>query len=342
LKLFQTLRDTLLCGPTRLFADETLRAIDAFRPDVLAVDMVLIGAAMAGERARVPVAMLVPNLYPFPTKGRPMIGTGSMPAAGPLGRMRDAVMARVFRRLFDGGLPPVNDARAALGMAPLAHTFDQVTTRDVLLLLTSEAFDFPGPPMPPNIRYVGAQLDDPVWAEPWVSPWPVGDTRPLVLVGFSSTFQDQAAVLGRVIDALGRLPVRGLVTAGPALDSATLTTPANVVVVSSAPHGQILPHAAVLVTHCGHGTTLKALSKGVPILCMPMGRDQGDNAARVVWHGAGIRLKPTAPASAIAAALQKLLGDDRYRRAASALRERLAADSKDDRAVKELERLVPR
>jgi UDP:flavonoid glycosyltransferase YjiC (YdhE family) len=114
------------------------------------------------------------------------------------------------------------------------------------------------------------------------------------------------------------------------------------VVVSSAPHGQILPHAAVLVTHCGHGTTLKALSKGVPILCMPMGRDQGDNAARVVWHGAGIRLKPTAPASAIAAALQKLLGDDRYRRAASALRERLAADSKDDRAVKELERLVPR
>jgi hypothetical protein len=55
----------------------------------------------------------------------------------------------------------------------------------------------------------------------------------------------------------------------------------------SAPHGEILRQASLLITHCGHGTTLKALAAGVPMVCMPMGRDQNDTAARVVHASAG-------------------------------------------------------
>jgi MGT family glycosyltransferase len=340
LRLFRVMRDALLCGPTRLFAEETLAAIERVRPDVVAADFVMIGSLAAAQRARVPTALLVPNLYPFPAKGRPMIGSGSMPARGPLGWIRDAVMARVFVRLFDGGLAPVNDARTTLGLPPLAHTFDQATGCDVILLLTSEAFDFPGPPFPANVRFAGPQLDDSLWAEPWTSPWPETDSRPLVLVGFSSTFQNQAATLQRVMQALGELPVRGLVTAGSALEASELSPPPNVVVVASAPHGRIIPHSRVVVTHCGHGTTLKALSLGVPLLCMPMGRDQVDNAARTVWHGAGIRIKPSAPAETIAAALRKLLADDRYRQHARLLADRIAAESIGDRAIIEFEALA--
>ena len=340
LRLFRVMRDALLCGPTRLFAEETLAAIERSRPDVVAADFVMIGAIAAAQRARVPTALLVPNLYPFPTKGRPMIGSGSMPARGPAGWIRDAVMARLFVRLFDGGLAPVNDARAALGLPPLTHTFDQATGCDVILLLTSEAFDFPGPPLPANVKFVGAQLDDPLWAEPWTSPWPDGDERPLVLVGFSSTFQNQGDALQRVMQALGGMPVRGLVTAGPALEASALSPPPNVVVVASAPHAQLIPRSRVVVTHCGHGTTLKALSQGVPLLCMPMGRDQVDNAARTVWHGAGIRIKPSASPGTIATALGALLQDDRYRRNARLLGDRMAAESIDDRAISALEALA--
>jgi len=87
--LFGAMRDALLCGPTRLFARETLAAIEAVRPDVVAPDMVLIGAMIAAEKASVPQAVLIPNLYPFPSKGRPMIGSGFMKAKGPLGSLRD-------------------------------------------------------------------------------------------------------------------------------------------------------------------------------------------------------------------------------------------------------------
>ena len=73
---------------------------------------------------------------------------------------------------------------------------------------------------------------------------------------------------------------------------------------------------------------------------MPMGRDQVDNAARTVWHGAGIRIKPSAPAETIAAALRKLLADDRYRQHARLLADRIAAESIGDRAIIELEALA--
>src|SRR5207248_8948080 len=63
---------------------------------------------------------------------------------------------------------------------------------------------------------------------------------------------------------------------------------ANVHVCASAPHSELLKQAAVVVTHAGHGTVIRALAAGVPLVCMPMGRDQNENAARVVFRGAEI------------------------------------------------------
>jgi UDP:flavonoid glycosyltransferase YjiC (YdhE family) len=59
----------------------------------------------------------------------------------------------------------------------------------------------------------------------------------------SSTYQEQYDSLERVAAALADLPVRGLVTAGPALDAAAISAPPNVTVVQSTPHNQVLPHA---------------------------------------------------------------------------------------------------
>lgn len=343
LALFSAMRDAILCGPTGIFARETAAAIEAFAPDVVAADMVMIGAVVAAQGSGVPAALLIPNLYPFPSKGRPMIGSGFSPATNVIGRARDALMARVFTYLFDRGLGPVNDARRSMRLPPVAHTFDQAMSADVMLLLTSEAFDYPGPPLPPQVRFVGAQLDDPTWAEAWTPPWPPSDARPLVLVAFSSTFQNQRAALERVMAALAALDVRGLLTTGPALDGLGAAAPANVAVVASAPHAQIIPAASLVISHCGHGTTLKALSHGVPLVCMPMGRDQVDNAARVVWHGAGLRIAPSAPVDAIRRAVTTVLRDERYRRGAEALAARLRTESAGgDRAIAELERLAVR
>ncbi len=74
-----------------------------------------------------------------------------------------------------------------------------------------------------------------------------------------------------------------------------------------------MPQAAVVVTRGGHGTVLRALSHGRPLLCVQMARDQNDNAARVAFHGAGLALQPVAGAQAIETALRRLLNEATFR-----------------------------
>jgi UDP:flavonoid glycosyltransferase YjiC (YdhE family) len=134
-----------------------------------------------------------------------------------------------------------------------------------------------------------------------------------VLVGFSSTYQNQGPVLRRVIEALSALPVRAVVTVGQMLDARELTPAANVAVVAAASHAQIMAEADLVVTHCGHGTTMKALAAGIPMVCMPMGRDQNDTAARLVHHGVGVRLSPQASVLKISRAVQTVLDHRSFR-----------------------------
>ena len=98
----------------------------------------------------------------------------------------------------------------------------------------------------------------------------------------------------------------------------------------------------LVVTHAGHGTTIKALSRGVPLVCLPMGRDQNDVAARVVAAGAGVRLRPGSKAGKVAKAIQEVLGDPAYAAAARRMAESIASDVDPDRAVAEIEALLPR
>ena len=328
--------DGVMIGPAERFAADVRAELQREPADVVVSNIFLFGAQIAAAAEGVASAFLIPNLFALPGWGIPPIGPGLKPMRGPLGRTRDGALAWMTTRLFDKGLEDLNAARRANGLKPLEHVLDQFLEADRLLILTSRAFEFPQYSPPPQVRFCGPRLDDPAWAGEWEPP--TGDA-PLVLVGLSSTFMDHADVLQRIASALGDLPVRGLVTTGPALDPAAIDAPANVDVIRSAPHSQVLPHAAAVVTHGGHGTVIKALAAGVPQICLPLGRDQLDNAARVEAHGAGLRLKPKAKPAAIARAVRRVLDDERFAEGARRLADAIAADVREDRAVAELEQL---
>jgi MGT family glycosyltransferase len=332
--------ERLVFGPAPVVAEETRRAIDRERPDVVAVDGLMPGALIAAEAAGIPRVVLfhMPEYMPGP--GRPAAGPGFLPRTDLVGRLRDGLMTRLFFRQLKAYLPAYNDARRVFGLAPIGtprELVEQYHRADLRLMLTSRAFDFPITPPPPNLRYVGPVLDDPDWAGAWQSPWTEADSRALVVASLSSTFQDQRGALQRIIAALGTLPVRGLVTLGPAMAGERFDVPENVVVVNSAPHARVLPHAAAMITHAGHGTVMRALVHGVPLLCLPMGRDQDDNAARVFARGAGLRLHPSARPPRIAAAVRRLLDELEFRRNAERLGRIIRDDVSADRAVTELE-----
>jgi MGT family glycosyltransferase len=338
LQLFDRLMEKQFVGPAAAYAADTTAAIEDVRPDLVVSGYFAPGALIAAEAAGVPYDVLIPNPYVVPTPGIPPFGMGLLPASGPLGRLRDRAVNAVTGRLWAKATAPLNELRTSLGLAPNGGIFDQILGAHRVLVLTSAEFDFlPTGPLPANVRHVGAVLDDPTWAEqPWTAP--PGDD-PLVLVALSSTFQDHAGCLQRIVDGLATLPVRALVTTGPALDVTTITAPPHIGVVPAAPHSAVLREAAAVVTHGGHGTVIRALAAGVPAVVLPHGRDQADNAARVRSRGAGLQLKNSASPKAIAAAVQRLLAEPGFREGAERLGEAVRRDAASGMLVRELEDL---
>lgn len=335
--------DNVLFGPAGIVADETRRAIETTGAEVVVADLLMPGALVAAEAAGLPRAVLfhMPEYLPGP--GRPAAGPGFLPRTDLLGRARDGLLTAVFLRLLASYLPAFNAVRQAHGLAPHASAqalLGEYHRADLRLIQTSEAFDFPIRPRPPNVRYVGPVLDDPGWAEPWSNPWPEDDARPLVVASLSTTFQNQRPTLEAIIRALGTLEVRALVTLGPAMREVSLELPPNVVAVMSASHAEVFPHASLVITHAGHGTVMRSLANGVPLLCLPMGRDQDDNAARVTAAGAGLRLKRTASPQRIRRAVEHVLGDPRYKKSAARLQGAILADVAAQRDIGALEALT--
>jgi MGT family glycosyltransferase len=326
-----------MVGPADRFAAEVRAELQRRPADVVVANLFLFGAQIGAEAEGVPVAMLSANLLSLPGWGTPPLGPGLPPARGRLGRARDAAIGRVMTRCFDAGLPRLNEVRSWNGLAPVDSVLGSYARADRVLILSSAAFDYDGFRPTANVRVVGPRLEDPAWAGEWTPP--PGDA-PLVLVGMSSTYMAHADVLRRVAAGVGELPVRGLVTTGPSVAVDAIAAPENVTVVARAPHREVLREARAVVTHGGHGTVMKALAAGVPLVVVPLGRDQNDNAARVVHHGAGLRLKPKASPRAVAEAVRRVLEEPSFAAGAQRLARAIAADVAEDRAVAELEDLA--
>ena len=320
---FGRIRDNLMYGPAAAFARDVLEAGEA---DVIAWDYLALGLGLGAEKAPIKSAAIVHTPYPLPADGVPPVGLGLMP--GP--KARDAVLARVLARTFTPGMKALNAARADLGLRPLDGPYEQVTNADRVLVLTAPEWDFAGrAPVPPNVRFCGPA---------GVAPATSGerDEPALVLASYSTTFMDQRPLLAATIEALGDLPVKGLVTTGPAVEPAELPSRPNVEVRAYVPHSEILPRASLVICHAGLGTVHAALAHGVPLVCVPGGRDQNDVAARVVACGAGLRTGRRGLRKAIGRAL----ADPALRPAAARMAEAFARHDGAARAADELEALA--
>ena len=203
------------------YAADVDAAIAAHRPDVVLCAQFAFGAMVAAEAAAIPFDVLMPNVYLLPGEGVTPFGLGLRPAKGAPGRARDGVVQVDDPPHVGQGPDEAQHApRASVGSSPLAHFMDQ-PTRARRCGCSPRPSSTSSDGSPANVRYVGPVLDDPNWAtDDWTPP--PGDD-PLVLVGLSSTFQDHAATLQRIVDALSTLPVRAIVTTGPALDAGSVT-----------------------------------------------------------------------------------------------------------------------
>jgi UDP:flavonoid glycosyltransferase YjiC (YdhE family) len=295
-------------------ATDALAEIRRTPTDAVLVDALMPSALCAAEASGVPTAALFHTAYCL-FRGGPLL------------------------EMVSAALPLLAAVRADLGLDPIAG-IPELHDRCRLRLVTSpREFEPPGD-VSPEVIFVGPVLDapQPLTTEPVPT---VGDgTAPLVLVSFSTSDMGQRAVLQRVVDGLAPLAARVLVTTGPSVDPSGLRVPANATVLGHVPHAAVLPKASIVVTHAGMGTVMASLAHGVPLVCMPMGRDQFFNAQRVAELSAGRIVATDADGPGIADTVTSVLEDPALRDGAKRMATDIAAYRGAAGAVAELERLA--
>lgn len=334
----------VMTGPAEAYALDARDLIAEFQPDVVVSNELLLGVAAAAEAAATPLAFLSANVWSLPTRADvPPFGPGFAPARTTFEQRREQSARGMIAGFYDVGLADLNRARVAVGLQPLAHVMQQVEAADLIVLATSAAFDFGDTPPPAPFVYCGPLLDQPAWVEDVSIEHLVSRTAPNVLISFSTTFQDQRGIMARCIKALSKLPVHGIVTTGPAVRTSDLPSAANVAVVESAPHNRLVPRCAAVISHGGHGTLLRPILHGVPVVCIPMGRDHPENARRLTERSAGVRVSRWSSAAAIRRAVMRVLQNPTYTEAAQRLSASIKAlGDETEPAIKRLEALAQR
>lgn len=336
------LLEQMMFGGASDYAADTMDALRSERADVVVTNDLLAGPAVAAEALGIPYALLSPHISVRPLDGVPACVTGLIPDGSDAYRLAERAVRERLTATFSDYLPVLNRARGAYGLAPLQHIYDHYDRADRVLIGMSEAFDFTATRLPANLRYVGPLLNMPQWAQAWDAPWSRAAVRPRVLVSLSTSFQNQAGLLRRIIAALGTMDLDAVVTIGPAMAKETFVAPSNICIMEGAPHDVLMKQVSMVVTHAGHGTVARSLLNGVPMLVIPMGRDQHDNAVRVVSRGAGLRIADSAEEDEIAAAIGRLVTEPQFRAAARRLSQAMAADVGSPVLETELEDIAQR
>jgi UDP:flavonoid glycosyltransferase YjiC (YdhE family) len=326
------------------------------------MDLDSANAAMIGEYfARMDTAAALPGLRAIVEDWRPDVIVRECweYASTLLAELRGIPIVRVALGLaevealsIDLAAPAVDAARAALGLPP--DPAGERLRDTPFLTMVPEELDGPAPW--PAHRFRHAVSHD---APPLPDWWP-GNDDPLVYVTFGTVTAGEhlpyfPALYRGAIDALAGLPVRVLLTLGEPRDPAELgALPANVHLEQFVAQDAVAPHAAAIVGHGGHGTTLGALAHGVPLVVAPLfSVDQWANAAAVERAGAGIALDAERSSrrvlarpgpevlDALGPAVQRVLGEASYRREAQRIAAAMRALPPADAALDVLAELSP-
>ena len=319
-----------------MVAPAVRRDYDALRPAVADADLVVTHpVAFAGPLAaravgRPWVSTVLAPLSFFSATDPPV----PPPAPWLIALLRASPwVARLFtgvaRRATIDWVRPVEVLREELGLPSTGHPlfegqFAPTTTLALFSrVLATRQSDWPagtvvtgfplynGPdPLPPE---VAAFLDA---GEP-----PVVFTLGSSAVGAAGGFYEQS------LAAVERLGVRAVFLTGGYEANLAGASSSRVLWVDRAPHRLLFPRASVVVHHGGVGTLGQALASGRPMLVVPFGHDQPDNAYRVTRLGVARTLPHSAYSeSRVVDALRLLLDRPDYARRATAVAADVASE----------------
>jgi UDP:flavonoid glycosyltransferase YjiC (YdhE family) len=298
-------------------ADVTRRAIAVRAPDLVVHDILTLAPALGAELEGIPAATLIPHVYPMVPAGFPPYAIGARMPRTPLGRALWGSTQGMIESGLRQGRRELNETRRRLGLPELQRLHGGLSSR-LVLVGTFPGLEYPRE-WPQHVHVVGPLM----WEPPSQDVEIPAGSEPLVLVAPSTAQDPDQGLLRASLEGLAGGSVRVLATTNrrplpvpvrvpmPAAGAAPRTGRRAVTVPAPRPgesgagrrsrgaswslvdwlsYSRTTPHCALVICHAGHGTLVRALASGVPVLAVPHSGDMGENAARLDWSGAGVRL----------------------------------------------------
>lgn len=316
-------------------ARETLPLLAELRPAAVVADILTLAPALAGEMSRVPVATLVPHVFPHTAPDHPPYSLGARAPRTALGRRLWQAAEPLVEAGLRQGRDDLNETRRRLGLPALPYVHNGLSRR-LTLVGTFPQLEYPRR-WPEWTRVVGPLLWEPQADD--VEP-PPGD-EPLVLVAPSTSQDPEHRLLRSALEGLADLPVRVLATWNRRVPDPPVAVPGNARLVEWVSYARTMPHCDLVVCHAGHGTVVRSLASGAPVVACPVAGDMGENAARVEWAGVGVRLpRRWCTPRGVAAAVERALVNPLLVPRARALAAWAAACDVAERAAGEVERFA--
>ena len=306
----ETLPPELDLGPTLVAAIRD--AMERTRGDhVAAGPIVRDRMAEWAKRAAEPVADAVRNHHPSAILTS-LFGVEVLRAVSP------CPWAVINSTFYVGPRPPrpLEEDFGPRAVPLIARYASLLGSAGLVLHATDPQFDLAFDGLPPRHHYVGPLG---IWEPPSDPPSYLDEPGdPWVLVTISSQLQDDVPLAEAALTALSGRPVRVALTLGPDHDPGALSAiPQNARVERTLSHTAVLERGTLLVSHAGHGSVMKALWHGRPMVLVPWGRDQPGVAARAAALGvAEVVPRDQASEQTLSMAIDRALADDRMREAA--------------------------
>jgi MGT family glycosyltransferase len=261
-----------------------LPLLEEMRPHVVVSDILTLAPSLAAEKAGVPLATLIPHIYPVVEPGLPFFAVGLQPPRTPLGR----AVWRTGQRALDIGLEhgrrDLNRQRQRLDLPPVERFHGGISS-ELALVGTFPQLEYP------RQWPAGVEITGPLTFEvphPDIE-LPPGE-QPLVLVAPSTAHDSGNHLVRTALAALASEPVRVVATTNRVVPQSPIEVPANAVLVDWLSYSQLMPLASLVISHGGHGTVARALSAGTPVLICPIIGDMSETAMRVSWAKCGLSL----------------------------------------------------
>jgi UDP:flavonoid glycosyltransferase YjiC (YdhE family) len=258
-----------------------LPLLEDFRPDVVVSDILTLAPTLAAERAGIPLATLIPHIYPVVEPGLPFFAIGLRP---PRTRLWRTGHKRALKVGLEQGRGDLNVQRQRLGLPPIDR-FHGGISPDLALVATYPQLEYPRR-WPSGVEITGPMTFE--LPHPDIE-LPPGD-QPLVLVAPSTAHDSDNHLVRTALAALADEPVRVVATTNRVAPQEPIEVPANAALVEWLSYSQLMPTASLVISHGGHGTVARALGAGTPVLVCPIIGDMSETAMRVDWAGAGLSL----------------------------------------------------